>query len=48
MTQLSANKKARRGRIFPEYTIPPEEPSGETFPRETVLDTGFITGWLTL
>ena len=25
MTQLSSNKKARRGRIFPEYTIPPEE-----------------------
>ena len=25
MTELSSNKKARRGRIFPEYTIPPEE-----------------------
>ena len=48
MTQLSSNKKARRGRIFPEYPIPQKEPSGETFSRETVLDTGFITGCLTL
>ena len=25
MTQLSNKRTARRGRIFPEYTIPPEE-----------------------
>ena len=25
MTQLSSNRTPRRGRIFPEYTIPPEE-----------------------